>query len=46
MGKDLPRHRGLRYFPIKDYIIVYKVEPDSLRIIRVFHGARRWRELL
>lgn len=31
---------GLRMWPVGDYLIFYRVDPDALRVLRILHGAR------
>ncbi|MEO0986508.1 MAG: type II toxin-antitoxin system RelE/ParE family toxin [Cyanobacteria bacterium J06639_14] len=31
---------GLRSFPVKQYIIFYRVIPEGIEVIRVLHGSR------
>ena len=30
----------LRHWPVGSYLILYRIEPDCVRIVRVIHGAR------
>jgi len=30
---------GLRIFPYKGYVICYRIEGDTLHVVRVFHGS-------
>jgi toxin ParE1/3/4 len=30
----------MRYFPVGSYLILYRILPDSIEIVRVLHGAR------
>lgn len=47
MGAAHPEVRpGLRMFPVGNYLILYREIDDGAEIVRVVHGARRWRELL
>ncbi len=39
------RSRKLRCYCIFSYIIIYRVDPDQLVVIRVVHGARDFRKL-
>ena len=32
---------GLRLFPIRRYIILYRELPDGIEVVRVVHGMRR-----
>lgn len=38
--------RGLRTFPVGNYLIIYRQIDGGVEIVRVFHGARKWEELL
>jgi toxin ParE1/3/4 len=31
---------NLRYFPIKNYLILYQIQPVGIEIVRVVHGSR------
>lgn len=31
---------GLRYFPMKRYLILYRQTPDRVEVVRVVHGSR------
>lgn len=31
---------GLRYFPVGNYLIFYRVADDGIQVIRFLHGAR------
>jgi len=31
---------SLRCFPVKNYIIFYRIAPEALEIVRILHGAR------
>ncbi len=31
---------GLRIFPCRDYLVLYRIKPDFVEIIRVVHGSR------
>ena len=33
--------QGLRLFPIKRYVILYRELPDGIEVVRVVHGMRR-----
>lgn len=47
MGADRSDIRpGLRTFPVGNYMIIYRAIDSGAEIVRVFHGARRWQELL
>ncbi|HEX2135007.1 MAG TPA: type II toxin-antitoxin system RelE/ParE family toxin [Microvirga sp.] len=37
---------GLRTFPVRGYLILYRVVAHGIEIVRVLHGARQWQELL
>ena len=30
----------LRYFPVGSYLILYRILPDAIEVVRVLHGAR------
>ena len=32
---------GLRLFPIRRYVVLYRELPDGIEIVRVVHGMRR-----
>ena len=32
--------QGLRYLPIDDYLIFYRVQPNLLEVARILHGRR------
>jgi len=38
--RDKDLRSGLRSFPIWNYIIIYSVEGQDVRILRVIHGSR------
>ena len=41
LGQARPDIRpGLRYFPLKRYLIFYRQIPDGVEIVRVVHGSR------
>lgn len=41
MGRSRPDVRvDVRHWPVGDYIILYRVVPNRLEIVRVVHGAR------
>jgi toxin ParE1/3/4 len=31
---------GFRYFPVGSYLILYRIQPDGIGIVRVLHAAR------
>ena len=37
---------GLRLFPVGRYLILYRLDGGHVEIVRVLHGARRWKDLL
>ncbi len=37
---------GLRYFPVRSYLILYREITEGVEIVRVVHGARRLINLL
>lgn len=43
LGREAEQSRlrqiGLRGFP---YVLVYRIDPEFVRIIRIFHGASDW----
>jgi toxin ParE1/3/4 len=36
----VPRGRGLRFWRVAPYLIVYRLSPGGIEIVRVVHGAR------
>lgn len=41
LGQARPDIRpGLRYFPVKRYLILYRPVPGGVEIVRVVHGSR------
>lgn len=36
---------GFRYFPVDNYLILYRIEADGVGIVRVLHAARRLDDL-
>ena len=32
---------GLRLFPVRRYVILYRAMPDGIEVVRVVHGMRR-----
>jgi len=32
--------RNLRHFPLDAYVILYRVTPEALEVVRVLHGSR------
>lgn len=36
---------AMRYFPVKNYLILYQEHPKGIEIIRVLHGARDLNEM-
>ena len=38
--RDHELRPGLRSFPVRDYIILYRIEEDVVLILRVLHGSR------
>lgn len=38
--------RGLRSFPVGNYVLFYRPSDDGIELIRVLHGARQARPLL
>lgn len=37
---------GMRMLAFGRYLILYRIEAQEVEVVRVLHGARRWRELL
>ncbi len=37
---------GLRLFPVRNYLILYRRIESGVEIVRVIHGARQWQNLL
>jgi toxin ParE1/3/4 len=37
---------GLYSFPVGNYIILYRIEGDDIRIVHVFHGSRDIAQLM
>lgn len=37
--------RTMRYFPVKNYLILYQEQTGAVEIIRVLHGARDLNEI-
>lgn len=35
--------RGLRFFPVGNYLIFYREAAEGIQVIRVLHGARDYR---
>lgn len=47
MGTNRSRlARGLRSFPVGNYIVFYRVVAEGIELVRVLHGMRRLRSLL
>src|SRR5207302_8494129 len=42
---DIKRGANLRSFPIKKYLILYRIIPGGIEIARIVHGARNLRAL-
>jgi toxin ParE1/3/4 len=38
--RDHELRPGLRSFPVRDYIILYRIEEDDVLILRILHGSR------
>jgi toxin ParE1/3/4 len=43
--RDEDLRRGLRSFPIENYIVFYRVEDEDVLILRVLHGSRDFASL-
>lgn len=37
--------QGMRYFPVGNYLVLYREIAGGVEIVRVVHGARRWTDL-
>ena len=37
---------GVRLFPVGHYLVLYRIEPEAVVILRIVHGARRWGDLI
>lgn len=37
---------GFRYFPAGSYLILYRIQPDGIGIVRVLHAARHLKALI
>ena len=47
LGSPQDKYRaGLRCMPVGKYLIFYDQTPETLRVLRVLHGARRWEDLI
>ena len=47
IGRHRPEVReGFRTLAFGNYLICYRQVSDGLEILRIFHGARQWQELL
>ena len=44
--RDEELRPGLRSFPVRDYIILYRIEEDDVLILRILHGSRDIKALL
>jgi toxin ParE1/3/4 len=38
--RDHELRTGLRSLPVRDYIILYRIEEDDVLILRILHGSR------
>jgi toxin ParE1/3/4 len=38
--------KGIRHFPVGDYLILYRVIDDGVEVVRYVHGRRRLRDLV
>ena len=36
----------MRYFPVKNYLILYQEQPFGIEVIRVLHGSRDLNEII
>ncbi len=37
---------GLRLYPVQNYLLLYRVAPDGIDLLRVLHGARNVKAVL
>jgi toxin ParE1/3/4 len=44
--RDEDLRRGLRSFPVRDYVVIYRVEGEDVVILRVVRGSRDIQALL
>jgi toxin ParE1/3/4 len=44
--RDEELRPGLRSFPVRDYVILYRIEKDDVLILRILHGSRDIKALL
>ena len=44
--RDEDLRPGLRSFPVGQYVIIYRIEDEDVRILRVLHGRRDLQALL
>ena len=46
-GEEQPQiKRGLRRFVVGSYLIFYEPIDDGIQVVRIFHGARRYEDML
>ncbi len=47
VGEEQPHIKaGLRRFVVGQYLIFYEPLDDGIQVVRVFHGARRYEDML
>ncbi|MCA9021557.1 MAG: type II toxin-antitoxin system RelE/ParE family toxin, partial [Planctomycetaceae bacterium] len=47
IGANQDQYRkGLRCFPIGNYLIFYEPVENGIQVLRILHGARQWEDLL
>ncbi|MFH1301455.1 MAG: type II toxin-antitoxin system RelE/ParE family toxin [Planctomycetota bacterium] len=45
-AKQEQLRKGLRCFPIGNYLIFYEPIENGIQVLRILHGARQWEDLL
>jgi toxin ParE1/3/4 len=41
IGQERPDLRpGLRHWPVGNYLIIYRIDPGAITVVRVLHGSR------
>lgn len=38
--------KGVRHFPVRNYLILYRVHDDGVEVVRYVHGKRRLHDLI
>ena len=47
LGSRQDKYRvGLRCMAVGNYLVFYDQIPETIRILRILHGARRWEDLI